>query len=1099
MQAAGKRRPLNLHNIYLLETAPGIDIDDMASEYSKHSAVEYAEPDYIGEICSLPNDTYVDPNQDGTWSKGSWGQDYEDLWGLKRIDAELAWGVAYDGNSEEDDVTVAVIDTGLDYDHEDIADNTWVNLAEQNGQTGIDDDENGYVDDVRGWNFQQDNNDPGDLNGHGTHVAGIIGAAGNNAIGICGVTWNSQIMGLKAWASSEYAEAICYAADNGARVVNLSWRLTVHSSLIEDAIDYAYYGDGDSGGSCTIVVAAGNDSDDTSEYFPQCMKEVIVVASTGQDDQRVSSSNFGFKVDVAAPGDSILSLRATGTSKGSPINEDYTVLSGTSQAAPHVAGLAALILAIYPEYDHEQIRQLLRISSDDAGEAGWDMDTGYGRINAANALQASVTPCRSLIVLPKPNETIDGLVSIRGTADGENFSHYELFYKELHQHIWMQIGDTTYSPVDYNDLGLWDVNSIPDGQYLLRLVTEDSNGNEYEDRTLVSIERTYVSYPETDVILRLGDMIYITGSVRWPDFQNYYVEYERESDPNTWYSDGVNLTNGGSEEVIDSVIAEFNTDEILIAESGYYNIRVVVNGEVGASVRIYLDRTLKQGWPRTLPQGYQAYFMVQSGAADLDDDGKKEIITNCPAYSKPLMAMTSDGNSLPGWPVQVENSVYFGCPAIGDLDGDGTKEVAVVVSRSDGIYLYAFGADGSTKDGWPLKLYGDTILMNSVLLADIDLDDHLEILALTKSFDTAYVYSLEVFDHQGTSLPGQWPRHIGSSAAQPCYYNRLMAVGNMDADPELEILYPNALYNSGESVPWKTELHVFDPNGSELAGWPRVLDYYSHISSPAVGDLDNNGDNEVVIGTDNCLYVLDNGGNTLWTGPGTYFCGSPAVGDLNRDGFLEIVLNCPASHRTVVWDHQGTVLKLLSHNGLVDYYNNSFPLGSPVLGDIDGDMFADIVLNCKDKVVAWNMSGDVIAGFPKQISKSEFMTPLITDLDADGAADLVSVSNDYEDKARVTIYAWDLDSPYVPDHVEWPQFHCNSQRTGNYADRILRGDFDEDFDVDMMDLCRLAEHWLTTPTDLNWRPGLDISSPKDYIINMADFAVLAQHWLAGVE
>ena len=1084
-----------LDNTFILEVNPTTDIHQMALEYSKCPAVEYAEPDYIiEEMCDLPNDTYVDPNQNGVWSTGAWGQEYEDLWGLKKINAERAWDIAYSQPGSE--VIVAVIDTGLDWEHEDISANVWINSAELNGETGIDDDGNGYIDDIRGWNFYQGNNNIVDNSGHGTHVAGTIGATGNNEIGICGVSWNPKIMGLPYGSSSSYtAEAICYAADNGADILNLSWHYSTHVSVIEDAIKYAYYGANLSNKACTIIAAAGNDSDDTSKYFPQSMKEVIIVGSSDQSDLRYYSSNYGSKIDVIAPGVSILSLRAAGTSRGTPINNTYTVNTGTSMAAPMVAGVSALIASMHPDYDNEQIRQLLRIQSNDVGDTGWDTETGYGRVNAAKVLDPNIIPCKSLILSPNHNDIIDGVVDIVGIADGNSFSHYSLYYKELDNGTWIQIGEDHYSPVIMDSLDSWDVNSITDGQYFLRIITKDPNQNQFEDRSLVVIDRTYITHPEEGDILRLGDIITIEGTVEWPDFQSYYIEYQNVEDPNIWYTEGIYLTDNGSHTIINGCLAEFRTNEIVVPEAGYYNIRIQVNGEVAAILKVYLDPTLKQGWPKTLPEGYQNNFIVQAGVSDLNRDGKSEIVVNCQHAFFPdqLWALTSDANSLPGWPVNIENVIYYGCPSIGDLEHDGLKEVACAASIiGDGVYLYVFESNGEIKNGWPVKLYGDTILMNSVLLSDLNSDGFLEIIVISETYDQR-IYTMEVFDYQGSPFPGQWPRHFHNTGIRSCFYNRLMAVGNMDDDPDLEIIYSNSLYETNETLPWKSELYVIDPDGTVLPNWPVTLDYESPLASPAIGDINRDGYDEIILAADNRIYALNRNGQILWEGGGTYFCGSPALGDLTGDGYLEVVINRPTYRDIYIWNWQGDVVKTLPYRDFFDNFDSSLRSGSPVIGDINGDAASDIVINWQDKVIAWDVNGEVIPGFPKQIEKSKLVTPVITDLENDGLIDLVGISNDHEDKKRVTIYVWELNSIYNKDSLEWPQFHNNCQRTGYYNDQLVYGDFDEDFDVDTDDLIKIAEHWLNYDlyTDIAPIPN------GDGIVDLRDFAFLAENWLEG--
>lgn len=252
------------------------------------------------------------------------------------------------------DVVVAVIDTGVDYSHLDLRNNIWINTAEIPGN-GIDDDGNGYIDDVYGWNFVGDNNDPKDDNGHGTHVAGII-AAENNDIGSVGVAYNCKVMVLKAGNSSGYfnnsdiAEAIRYAYMNGASVINMSFGGSVISMAAKDALENAY-------NSCILVAAAGNDGacnnlsckicQNVEVAYPAALPYVIGVMSTNHDGSRVSSfSNYDHypydstEYEVYAAGEAIPSCW--------PGNR-YAMLNGTSMAAPVVSGIAALLRSYYPD------------------------------------------------------------------------------------------------------------------------------------------------------------------------------------------------------------------------------------------------------------------------------------------------------------------------------------------------------------------------------------------------------------------------------------------------------------------------------------------------------------------------------------------------------------------------------------------------------------------------------------------------------------------------------------------------------------------------------------------------------------------------------
>ena len=305
--------------------------------------VEFAELEHTYSTKQIPNDPFLA-------TSGAWGQPYADLWGLFAIGAPAAWDTA-----QGDGVVVAVVDTGVDYNHPDLAANIWTNVNEVDGNF-FDDDGNGFVDDVRGWNFMFGNNDPIDHNGHGTHVAGTIAALGDNGIGVIGVAWHSHIMAVKGLDDNGFgfdftlAPAIMYAASNGADVINASWGGEGSSQAIEEAIQFA------TGLGTVFVAAAGNSSEDATNFFPANSPEAITVASAGPFGNFSFFSNFGPKIDVTAPGEDILSLQAAGTFLGPQVIDGYIRLNGTSMATPHVSGVAALALSQDPAYSTEQVR-----------------------------------------------------------------------------------------------------------------------------------------------------------------------------------------------------------------------------------------------------------------------------------------------------------------------------------------------------------------------------------------------------------------------------------------------------------------------------------------------------------------------------------------------------------------------------------------------------------------------------------------------------------------------------------------------------------------------------------------------------------------------
>ena len=332
--------------------------------------VQYAEPDFIVKADMIPND----PSFNQLWGMHNTGQNGG------TPGADIKAPQAWDITTGDTNIIVGVIDTGIDYLHPDLSANIWTNWDEIPGN-GIDDDNNGYIDDVHGWDFSNNDNNPMDDNFHGTHVAGTIGAVGNNGIGVAGVAWKVRLMPLKFLDhngngyTSNAISAIEYATENGARLTNNSWGGGEVSQALFDAINSA-----NSAGILFIVSAGNNSSDnDNTPYYPSCfnLDNIISVASTDSKDSLSVFSNWGLSnVDIAAPGSSIFSTKP---------NNTYGELSGTSMAAPHVAGAAVLAWAKFPGFTHHQIKQQLLGSSDQKNHLLNKISSG-GRLNSYHAV-----------------------------------------------------------------------------------------------------------------------------------------------------------------------------------------------------------------------------------------------------------------------------------------------------------------------------------------------------------------------------------------------------------------------------------------------------------------------------------------------------------------------------------------------------------------------------------------------------------------------------------------------------------------------------------------------------------------------------------------
>lgn len=361
---------------------------EVASQYSDNPDVLSIEPQHTRRMTNTPDDTYFDLQ----WHHNQ-SNDID-------IDSTDAW----DTTTGSTGMVVAVIDSGVDLDHVDLAANIWINVDEI-ASNGLDDDGNGFIDDTSGWDFVGNDNDPNpapdsiDNDGdgladggvvHGTHVAGLIGAIGNNATGVSGVNWNVQIMAVRglddegSGTDEDLAQAMEYAADNGADIINLSLGAYGNDSTLQSGIDYAQ----DRG--VLIVAAAGNDTANlnTDPFYPACSDGVVGVAATTAADQASSFSNYGDDcVDIASPGSSILSTLYTDDATNG-FTDDYGYLSGTSMATPIVSGAAALLLAANPTFSASDISSALTSTTDDVGLGS---EYGSGRLNVASALENAIS------------------------------------------------------------------------------------------------------------------------------------------------------------------------------------------------------------------------------------------------------------------------------------------------------------------------------------------------------------------------------------------------------------------------------------------------------------------------------------------------------------------------------------------------------------------------------------------------------------------------------------------------------------------------------------------------------------------------------------
>ena len=419
-----KGDPDGVHPLALVRVAtlaPGADAAAVAAQLAGVPGVRYAEPNFLTQVDFDTNDPLF-------------GSQY----GPQIVDAPGAWDLTLGDAS----VVMAVADTGINYGHEDFQEGAiWVNPGEVPGN-GIDDDGNGYVDDVTGWDTINDDASNTDQGGHGSHVAGTMAARLNNGVGMAGMA-NVTIMPIQVFSAGgggtyeSITEAVYYAVDNGAGGINYSGGGNGGSQMLLEAAEYAW----DHG--VSFIAAAGNNNS-AAPHYPAYYPTVLAISGTDSNDERYTGSNYGAWIDVAAPGVNVFSCWWNGPTA-------YNTITGTSMSTPHVSGLVALMLSQNPFLTPQEVRDLLREHAVDLGDEGFDIFFGYGRIDAAATL-AAVPNATLAIGFP------EGLPEVVGPGEEASFL---VQIDELNETIVpgtealyvRDAGEDAYAPVALSDLG----------------------------------------------------------------------------------------------------------------------------------------------------------------------------------------------------------------------------------------------------------------------------------------------------------------------------------------------------------------------------------------------------------------------------------------------------------------------------------------------------------------------------------------------------------------------------------------------------------------------------------------------------------------------
>ena len=476
-------------NFFVVQLPADADAQETARLLSESPDIEYAQLNHTLQV-----DNLISSSDNSTPDDSLFSQQYS----LNLLRASQAWEIT----TGAPEILIAVIDTGVQQDHPDLSNALWINRgedlnldgrADSSDYNGIDDDDNGFIDDVAGWDFTDApnfpdggdyrgrDNDPRDENGHGTSVSGLIAATAGNDIGIAGLAYGCRVMNLRAGTSQglleedDVASAILYAIAMGARVINMSFGDVVASPMLRDVIAFAH------SRNVVLVASAGNDASNQPHY-PSGYSETIAVGVTDNFDRLAVFSNYGATIDVVAPG---VDLWTTA------LNSRYRLFSGTSASAPLVSALAALMISDDSELDNETVRSRMQASANDLGDRGFDSFFGAGRIDATAALQIRLA-ARAEIQSPAMDEGFAGsALMIHGTAAGAIVTGYALDYGVGHDpSLWLPITSVQNKQVVQDSLGEWNIENIADTTYTLRLTVNNQNGTNVQDKIRIFLDRT---------------------------------------------------------------------------------------------------------------------------------------------------------------------------------------------------------------------------------------------------------------------------------------------------------------------------------------------------------------------------------------------------------------------------------------------------------------------------------------------------------------------------------------------------------------------------------------------------------------------------------
>lgn len=916
-----------------------------------------------------------------------------------KIGTVSAWNQATGNGS-----IVAVVDTGVDWQHEDLYANMWNNAGEI-PNNGIDDEGNGFVDDVYGYDFvdtssplcdaledclSEDNN-PIDYVGHGTHVAGIIAAVMNNQKGVAGVCPDCKIMALRAGYAPGYLEfadivqAIVYATDNGADVINMSFGGDYDDPLMKAALDYAY------AHGVILVASAGNNGSDNLTY-PGSYENVIGVTATDDLDQLTYFSTYGYWTDIAAPGLDILSTVPVNGYYLSqwypPLSNDpkYANFSGTSMSGPVVAGVAGLMRGAFPSANVDSLRSgiISGVQRFGTGIPTIYQFAGSGRAHVPTGLARMGRDSTAKLLMddsPFSQEVFGNLLAT-GTATGTSFGGVDFDVVPWYDGSPLSGFSTQLNNTVANGL----LTTTPSEQlgestYIIRATQRDVAGNvtRVYDKPFTVKNVTISSPSPYTTINPVNGPVSFIGSIAGDSLTEYTLEY-RTDNSQPFSSTGFTYPNNHVKK-INEPIATW-TPPANLPESAIAEFRIVStfpNATLNSPTYPYLlDRTIKQGWPVIREKfggdilGLNIHFMPWKSADGLRDN--RIFISNTATTwwmpDSEIFVYNPQGQIENGWPYALPQSISVGgmdyqigvngvsgIPSLADVDGDGKDELLLHASYfldnywtfgelHDQSAIFALNEDGTLVNGFPILTHHTPVpgfsgwsakyIDSPVSVIDLDRDGVSELVvstieeigptAMNNHIGVAKrnVQGLYDFSSIVASTPST---NLGSGDP---LRTRLTFL-DVDADNELEIVgitTAHGEFDPSQSGKYSMVGHVFAVNedGTPVTGWPITL-----------GDIQNYDEFNLLLGISSGKMggqsvIGITAGKVIWT-------------------------NYPNMNPTFdfyLLDASGNVLQGWPKNFLI---TNTTDTQAPIFTDVDNDGIEEVLFTISDQVHAYNLAG----------------------------------------------------------------------------------------------------------------------------------------------